>query len=239
MRGIVLAGGTGSRLGASSYVVNKHVLPVGGVPMIHWPLGVMRDHRIEDVTIVSTPRGIGQIAELLGGGYTYRVQDRPGGIAQAIAAAGGSRHQPVLVILGDNVFLPTPMQIPSMIMPGHAMVFLKDVPAGRVREFGNPVFTEDPVWRVSHIVEKPKVPANNYAVTGVYLFGSDVFDRAAGLSESDRGEMEITDLLNTYAADKNLHHRFLPADSFWGDAGTPVGLLECSQKIARLTGELT
>lgn len=223
MRGIVLAGGTGSRLGPLTKVVNKHLLPVSGQPMICWPIQTLLHNGIDEITIVSTPRGIGQLAELLGSGYTYRVQSKPGGITQAIECAIPESnvvdHRYVVVILGDNIFTPPPL-IP--LEDGNAYVFLKEVPAERAREFGVP--TLDSAGKIRNIIEKPTYPTCNLAVTGLYVFPPDVFRKAATIKQSERGETEITDLLNVYAHEQKLEHSFV--SGFWGDAGTPEGLAE-------------
>ena len=227
MRGIILAGGTGSRLGPLTRAVNKHLLPVGGVPMIDWPIETLRALGVEldNITIVSSPDGIGQIARYLGEGYTYRVQDKPGGIVQALDCAGrGSKKENIAVILGDNIFLPPPRLLEEKHRP-MACVFLKEVPAGRLCEFGVPTFNE--FSEIEYVTEKPVAPASKYAVTGLYELWSDVFDCIANIKPSARGECEITDLLNLYARDKLLDY-VVCKEGFWGDAGTLAGMAECS-----------
>ncbi len=232
MRGIILAGGTGSRLGDLTKVTNKHLLPVGGKPMIYWPLKVLHEAGITDITIVSTPRGVGQLAELLGGGYTYRVQDKPGGIAHAISCANISKRrsdgESIAVILGDNVFYPSPFLKPCPDN-GCAVVFLKGVNPTRASEFGIPTFDE--VGDITKIDEKPKIPSCNLAVTGLYLFGADVFERIADVTPSKRGEIEVTDLLNLYAERDTLAHYEL-LTTFWADAGTLAGMHELELGLA-------
>ncbi len=231
MRGIILAGGTGSRLGDLTKVVNKHLLPVGSHPMIYWPILVLKANSISDITIVSTPRGIGQLAELLGGGYTYQVQDKPGGITEAIACADNGSDDQVVVILGDNIFLPSPRLSDRLkdgrLVDGCARCWLKQVPVGRVKEFGAPTFDVD--GNIEHITEKPFSPPSCFAVTGLYMFSSEVFERASGVKDSVRGEMEITDLLNLYATQGALS--YFTVDGFWGDAGTIQGMAECTVAV--------
>lgn len=233
MRGIILAGGTGTRLAALTKVVNKHLLPVGGRPMIEWPIRVLRENNIDDITVVSTPRGVGQLAELLGSKYTYRVQDRPGGIAEAITCAGGNCHDRIAVILGDNVFLPSPYLAPTCSMIGIAHCYLTSMPKNRLSEFGVPTFKGGGVGAqiIDRIDEKPSQPASPYVVTGLYLFGPDVFDRIKSVRPGERGEVEVTDLLNWYAYNQTLNHTIV--EGFWGDAGTPDGMLACSEEINR------
>lgn len=225
MRGIVLAGGTGSRLGSLTKSVNKHLLPVDDRPMIYWPLKVLQDNNITDITIVSSAQGVGQLATQLGGDYTYRVQNSPGGIPQAISCAGYSRdYEPVVVILGDNIFLPSPIipRTPTIIQ--HARCYLKEVLPDKISEFGVATFAE--AGYVSRIDEKPANPASNFAVTGMYIFSHDVFDKICLLPRSERGETEVTDLLNLYASINALDATIVL--DFWGDAGTPDGLSTCS-----------
>lgn len=226
MRGIVLAGGTGSRLGVVTKVFNKHVLPVGGESMIYWPLKVLHDNGIDDITIVSTPQGVGQLATILGGEYTYRVQDKPGGIAQALACANDWSSRSVAVILGDNVFLPTPKIYKSSVASDIAQCYLYQSPRLDLTQFGVARFTNG---AVTQIQEKPSVPPSKYAVTGLYAFGCEVFDVISEVNVSKRGEYEITDVLNKYAAMCLL--RSMNYEGFWGDAGTHEGITECSAAI--------
>lgn len=224
MHGIILAGGTGSRLGDLTKAVNKHLLPVADQPMIYWPLEVMHDNGIDDITIVSSPQGIGQLASLLGEGYTYRVQNEPGGIAQAIVCAGRSDGY-VAVILGDNVFLPPP-QLRSYGGCGRAKCYLSLVARYRVREFGVPTFERG---IIKYVTEKPSDPESSYAVTGLYVFPQGVFEEASVVKQSSRGETEVTDLLNRYAGRGLLDHEIV--GDFWGDAGTVDGMTECTAAV--------
>lgn len=229
MRGIVLAGGTGSRLGVLTKVVNKHILPVGDRPMIEWPIKVLRDNYIDDITIVSSPRGIGQIAELLGGGYEYRVQDRPGGIVSALACAWRRQVSdgPVVVVLGDNVFTQSPVLYRSNVRQGTARCFLKILPDSKLRAFGVPRFND--AMGITEVVEKPEVPPSCYAVVGLYVFEAEVFNRLSAVKKSVRDEVEISDLLNVYAFANALEHTVV--NGFWGDAGTVDGLAECTSTV--------
>jgi glucose-1-phosphate thymidylyltransferase len=233
MRGIVLAGGTGSRLGNLTKLVNKHLFPVGGEPMIHWPLKVLRDNGIDDITIVSTPSGVGQLAMLLGGEYTYRVQDQPGGIAQALACADDKSGRSVAVILGDNVFWPSPkiwktcVDLPSSF----AHCVLHKSPYHDLTQFGVPRFVSNVV---AEVVEKPLAPPSDYVVTGLYLFSYDVFEVMKTVGTGKRGEYEMTDVLNRYAADVDKTLRSTKLEyGFWGDAGTYEGILECSKAVSK------
>lgn len=236
MRGIILAGGTGSRLGPLTKVVNKHLLPVGGRPMIHWPIKILRDNTIDDITIVSTPRGVGQLAESLGGGFTYRVQDKPGGIVQAIGCADRyAGRESICVILGDNVFLPSPV-IPKIfdhdLYIDYAHCYLSEVLGSKIKEFGVPKFDKE-TGIIKSIEEKPENPSSAFAVTGMYLFTANVFDKIKNIPVSKRGETEITDLLNEYT---NGRLSYDIIKSFWGDAGTLDGMQTCTEAIYKYMG---
>lgn len=227
MRGIVLAGGTGSRLGHLTMLVNKHVLPVGDELMIHWPLKVLHDNGIDDITIVSSPAGVGQLAMLLGGKYTYRVQDKPGGVADALACADDKSGRSVAVILGDNVFIPVPkIWKIGTEEPTRAYCLLHKSPKHDLTQFGVPIFNNG---LVSSIVEKPKNPPSGFVVTGLYVFNPVVFEVIKTVAASKRGEYEITDVLNRYAELNAL--RSLEHQGFWGDAGTQEGIAECTSAI--------
>lgn len=226
MRGVILAGGTGSRLGLMTRSINKHLLPVYDRPMIMWPLKVLRDNGIEDITIVSSPDGVGQIARLLGSGhehgcrFTYRVQDQPGGIAQALECAMEKGENDIAVILGDNVFVPSP----TVIECGEAIARVWLVKVPDLSSFGVPSFRGD---MIESVIEKPTIPPSKYAITGLYVLADLELYHLRQLTPSSRGELEITDILNFYAKRKRLQHSFV--DGFWGDAGTIDGMAECSE----------
>lgn len=236
MRGIILAGGTGSRLGDLTKVVNKHLLPVGGYPMIHWPLKVLHDNGVTDITIVSTQRGVGQLAELLGAGYHYCVQHCPGGVPHALhCARRGIELESIAVILGDNVFVESPPIPRRKTRSGatFAHVFLKEVAKDKLCEFGVPYFDSD--GEVYRVIEKPEEPPSSYAVIGLYVFSGDVFDRITTLHPSKRNELEIADLINTYGEQNALDHSII--NGFWGDAGTLRGMMECEVGIRAVSQE--
>ena len=202
--------------------------------MIYHPLRVLRDNGIEDITIVSSPSGVGQLAALLGSGhdhgctFTYRVQDQPGGIAAALACAFGEPEQ-LAVILGDNVFLHSP-NFRLKTEPDEALCFLTEInDADVIRQFGVAVFGADD--HLEEIMEKPNSPPSNFAVTGLYVFPPCVQLKLHRLVVGKRGEFEITDLLNMYGMVDSL--RYQKVDGFWGDAGTHEGIAECSAAIRR------
>jgi glucose-1-phosphate thymidylyltransferase len=221
-RGVILAGGKGTRLGELTRVTNKHLLPVGPYPMVYHPLKKLVGAGIRDILLVSGTEHMGDFVELLGSGkdhncaLTYRVQDEAGGIAQALGLAetycAGNR---CLVILGDNIF-----QAPVKTIlaeadkhPDWAWVGLQKVPdPGR---YGVAELKGD---RVVGIEEKPKQPKSDFAVIGIYIYPADVFDVIRTLKPSRRGELEITDVNTHYLKDGRLGYTVL--EGYWTDAGT-------------------
>lgn len=222
IRGVVLAGGTGSRLYPLTKVTNKHLLPVGRVPMIYHPVRKLIDAGVHEILIVTGTEHMGDVVSLLGSGkefgceFTYRVQDEAGGIAQALGLARtfatGSK---LLVILGDNIFTaPLGSYVERFrTIDNGAMVLLKEVPDPW--RYGVARFDCE---KIVEIVEKPKTPPSSMAVTGIYFYDQNVFDVIAKLNPSARGELEITDVNNAYIDHQNLHHDILPGE--WTDAGT-------------------
>jgi glucose-1-phosphate thymidylyltransferase len=222
LKGVILAGGTGSRLFPLTKVTNKHLLPVGRQPMIYWPIRKMVEAGIEEILVVTGTEHMGDVVNLLGSGrefrcrFTYKVQDEAGGIAQALALAenfaGGS---PVLVILGDNVFQDSlrPFAERYAARGGGAMVILKEVPDPE--RFGVAELAGD---RIIGIEEKPARPKSSHAVTGVYFYDGDVFEVIRTLKPSARGEYEITDVNNAYIRENRLFAEFFTG--WWTDAGT-------------------
>ncbi len=231
LRGIVLAGGTGSRLFPLTKVTNKHLLPVGRYPMIYHPLLRMREAGIEQIAVVTSPEHMGDVVNLLGSGrqfgldLTYRVQDEAGGIAQAMGLcenfAGG---QPTVVILGDNIVSESllPEAEAYREQPGGARILLKQVPDPQ--QYGVPAFSGE---EIIAIIEKPDNPPSSYAVTGIYFFDEHVFDIIRGLQPSARGELEVTDVNCAYVYRRQLTHGVLRG--WWGDAGTLEGWHEANR----------
>ncbi|MBN2909472.1 NTP transferase domain-containing protein [Polycladomyces sp. WAk] len=231
MKGIVLAGGTGSRLFPLTKVTNKHLLPVGQYPMIYHPISKMVECGIRNLLIVTGVEHMGDVVRLLGSGtewgvqFTYKVQDQPGGIAQALGMAedfvDGDR---MLVLLADNIFEDdlSPYVRAFERQPAGAKLLLKEV--AHPERFGVAELSGD---RIVSIEEKPRVPKSSYCVTGIYLYDAQVFDFIRRLSPSDRGELEITDVNNLY-----IQHSILTYDilrGWWTDAGTPASLLRANQ----------
>jgi len=219
MKGVILAGGTGSRLFPLTKVTNKHLLPVYDKPMIYYPLQTLLDAGIEEIMIVSGRGHAGHFLELLGSGeewgaqFTYQIQEQAGGIAQALGLAERwSRGDSVTVILGDNIFQDTLQEDISTFTSG-AKIFLKEVPDAK--RFGVAELKDN---KVVSIEEKPKQPKSSYAVTGLYIYESSVFETIRSIKPSGRGELEITDVNNAYVKKGAMNYAILKG--FWTDAGT-------------------
>lgn len=227
MKGLILAGGKGTRLQPVTYVVNKHMVPILNRPMILYPLETLKSLGVKDIMIISGGGHIGGIAEFLGDGsdygvqLTYRVQKSAGGIAQALGLAKNFVDgQPVAVILGDNIYenekLP---KIPQGA--GADSAFLYFAKTKNPSRFGVPVFKKD---KVVAIEEKPKKPKSQFAVTGLYIYPPSVFDIVSTLKPSARGELEITDVNNWYIKSNKCDYKLFKG--FWSDAGTRESLKE-------------
>lgn len=222
MKGIVLAGGTGSRLFPLTKVTNKHLLPVGRKPMIFHPIEKLIEAGIKEILIVTGVDHMGDVVSLLGSGhefgceFTYRVQDQAGGIAQALGLARNFIHDDqMVVILGDNIFEDNikPFVEAFRKQKVGAKILLKEVPDPE--RYG--VAQLDGA-KVVGIEEKPKKPKSTLAVTGIYMYDAAVFEIIRTLKPSGRGELEITDVNNAYIARRQLTY-----DTFkgwWTDAGT-------------------
>lgn len=232
-RGVILAGGKGTRLGELTKVTNKHLLPVGPYPMVYHPLYKLTGAGMTDVLLVSGTEHMGDFVELFGSGkdygcrLTYRVQDEAGGIAQALGLAElFCTNSRAVVILGDNIFEDTlvEMMADADRQPDWAWVALKEVhDPGR---YG--VAALDGA-RITDIEEKPKNPKSNWAVAGIYVYPPDVFQVIKSLKPSGRGELEITDVNNYYLKQGRLGSTKLTG--YWTDAGTPESLLHANQLV--------
>ncbi|SFT13384.1 sugar phosphate nucleotidyltransferase [Paenibacillus sp. BC26] len=230
MKGIILAGGTGSRLYPLTKVTNKHLLPVGKYPMIFHSVAKLKQADINEILIVTGKEHMGDVVNLLGSGrdmgvtFTYKVQDHAGGIAQALDLAeqfAGS--DPIVVILGDNVF-------EANIAP--FVNQFKDQRKGAkilIQNVQDPERYGVPELRGNYIVsieEKPQHPKSDYAVTGIYMFDSSVFEIVKTLQPSGRGELEITDVNNAYIERNELTYDIL--QGWWTDAGTYESLAKAN-----------
>jgi glucose-1-phosphate thymidylyltransferase len=227
MKGIILAGGTGSRLYPLTKVTNKHLLPVYDKPMIYYPLNTLVQAGITEIMIVSGRGHAGHFLELLGSGaefgitLTYEIQEKAGGIAEALGLADSwADDENVAVILGDNIFEENIKTDVAFFERG-AKIFLKEVPDAF--RFGVAEFNTN---RVISIEEKPKVPRSNYAVTGLYLYDAGVFSIIKKLKPSGRGELEITDVNNAYIKKGKMQYAILKG--YWSDAGTFNSLMRAS-----------
>lgn len=231
MKGVILAGGTGSRLYPLTAAVNKHLLPVGPYPMIYYPISSLARAGVREILIISNPEDIGDLACLLGSGeeigltLSFRVQKRPNGIAGALSLAESfARGGPLLVVLGDNIFLEDLSYACREFEERgrEAMIFLKEVPDPR--EYGIAVLREG---KVLDIEEKPKDPKSSLCVTGIYMYHASLFSIIKEIEPSERGELEITDVNRAYLERGTLSYRTL--SSWWLDAGTLPSLLEAGE----------
>jgi glucose-1-phosphate thymidylyltransferase len=222
MKGIILAGGTGSRLLPLTKVTNKHLLPVGREPMIFHPIKKLVEAGIVEILIVTGVEHMDDIIRLLGSGlefgcrFTYKVQDKAGGIAQALGLAENFvGYDKMVAILGDNIFQDSLKGIVKNFagQKTGARVLLKEV--SDPRRFGVVELKGD---KVVGIEEKPKKPKSNYAVTGIYCYDHTVFEVIRQLKPSKRGELEITDVNNAYLREGRLSYDIL--SGWWSDAGT-------------------
>lgn len=231
MKGIVLAGGTGSRLFPLTKVTNKHLLPIGKCPMIYYPLARLKEAGIREVLIVTGREHMGDVVNLLGSGselglnLTFKVQDQAGGIAQALSLAENfADKEAVTVILGDNIFEDSLHEYIKDFKGIGAKILLQKVKDPQ--RYG--VAELDDNNNVLSIEEKPKVPRSNYCVTGIYMFDPQVFDIVKTLKPSKRGELEITDVNNNYIRRGNLSADII--NGWWIDAGT-FGSLKYAQEL--------
>lgn len=227
MKGVILAGGTGSRLFPLTKVTNKHLLPIYNKPMIYYPMQTLIDAGIKEILIVSGPGHAGHFVNLLGSGkefgvkLSYDIQDEAGGIAQALSLAEDfADHEKIMVVLGDNIIEDNLKKEAGNFKEG-AKIFLKKVPDPK--RFGVPELDGD---KVMSIEEKPKEPKSEYAVTGVYMYDKNVFDIIRTLKPSGRGELEITDVNNAYIKQGEMVACKLKG--FWTDAGTFESLYRAS-----------
>jgi glucose-1-phosphate thymidylyltransferase len=235
LKGVILAGGTGSRLMPLTKVTNKHLLPVGRKPMIYYPIEKLTSIGMEEILIVTGIEHIGDVVGLLGSGkdfgcrFTYKVQDEAGGIAQALALAENfTNERNLAVILGDNIFEDDLKDYADKFIAQKigARLLLKEV--ARPQRFGVAEISGD---RIISINEKPKKPTSNYAVTGIYFYDVSVFDIIRTLKPSARGELEITDVNNAYIAKGQLAYDIL--NGWWTDAGTFESLIRANDLVEK------
>jgi glucose-1-phosphate thymidylyltransferase len=236
MKGLVLAGGLGSRLKPLTAVTNKHLLPVYDQPMIYYPIQTLVNAGIEDIMIVTGGNSAGDFLRLLGNGkafglkhLNYAYQEGEGGIADALSLAEHfAAGESICVVLGDNIIQGNIRGAVAAFREqgGGAKIILKQVPDPE--RFGVPELDGN---RVLRIEEKPQVPKSAYAVIGIYMYDAEVFDIVRTLQPSARGELEITDVNNAYIGRGRM--TWEEQDGWWTDAGTFESLLSASNLVAR------
>jgi len=238
MKGVILAGGLGTRLYPLTHATNKHLLPVFDQPMIYYPIQVLLSAGIEEILVVTGGPHAGDFIRVMQNGkplgikhleYTFQEKS-DGGISDALSLAEDfADNGPVAVILGDNT---TDADVSEEIknFKDGALIFLKEVPDPE--RFGVAVFSKD--GKIESIEEKPEKPKSNYAVTGLYLFDNKVFDYIRKLKPSQRGQLEVTDLNNIYLKKGKL--RWAHLNGFWSDAGTAESLFRTNLYWARKKG---
>ncbi|MEX2104012.1 MAG: sugar phosphate nucleotidyltransferase [Bacilli bacterium] len=237
MKGIILAGGTGSRLYPLTKVTNKHLLPVGKYPMVFHAVYKLKEAGISDFLVVTGKEHMGDVVNLLGSGkdmgvnFTFKVQDEAGGIAQALGLAEQFvGNDQMVVILGDNVFSESilPYVESYQMQQQGAKVLIKEVEDPQ--RYGVPELHND---NIVCIEEKPQNPKSNYAITGIYMYDHTVFDIIRTLQPSKRGELEITDVNNAYIVKNELTYDIL--GGWWTDAGTHASLTLANELAQSIT----
>ena len=240
MKGIILAGGLGTRLDPLTRVTNKHLLPVYDKPMIYYPVETLVEAGIQDIMIVTGGNNAGDFLRLLRNGQDFGLrhlhfayQEGEGGIAEALSlAADFADKDPVCVVLGDNILECSIRGYVDQFRQQSkgAKILLKEVPDPE--RFGVPVLDGD---RVVRVVEKPEIPPSPYAVTGIYMYDQRVFDIIRNLRPSQRGELEITDVNNQYIEWDEMTYEIL--EGWWTDAGTIESLLRAANLAAPKNGK--
>jgi glucose-1-phosphate thymidylyltransferase len=235
MKGVILAGGSGTRLYPLTKVTNKHLLPVGKEPMIFNPIRQLLSAGITDILVVTGKDHMGEIVRLLGSGsdfdcnFTFRVQESAGGIADALLLAEGFAHgDRIIVILGDNILTHSIRKnVDSFVQqPSGARVLLKRV--GDPERYGVAALDEQNNM-ILQIEEKPENPKSDYAVIGIYMYDARVFDVIRSIKPSERGELEITPVNNWYVALNAMIYDIVEGD--WTDAGTFESLMHANQML--------
>ncbi len=236
MKGVVLAGGLGSRMYPLTKVTNKHLLPVYNEPMIYYPIKILVNAGVDDIMIVTGGNNAGEFLKLLGNGadfglrhLNYTYQEGEGGIAAALSLAEFFADEgKIVVVLGDNIIEKNVRKAVQAFekQKGGARIMLKEV--SDPKRFGVPVFEGDRIVRVE---EKPAAPKSQYAVIGIYMYDRRVFDFIKNLKPSKRGELEITDVNNFYINEGKMEWDIL--DGWWSDAGTFESLQYAGNMVAK------
>ena len=242
MKGVILAGGLGSRLSPLTKVTNKHLLPIYDKPMIYYPIETLVRSGVDDILIVTGGKNAGDFLRLIGNGkefglrhINYTYQEGEGGIAEALDLAEYFiDNDKVIVVLGDNILEKDIKQYVDEFkeQKSGAKILLKEVVDPQ--RFGVAEVEDE---KVIGIVEKPQVPKTNYAVIGIYMYDSRVFDIIKTLNPSNRGELEITDVNNAYIRSKEMSYNIL--DGWWTDAGTFESLYRANNFVANSALNLT
>lgn len=231
MKGIILAGGSGTRLRPLTSITSKQLLPIYNKPMIFYPLETLLSAGITDVLIIVAPSNAGDFLKLLGSGkefgckFTYEIQDKPEGLAQAfLIGENFLGNDAATLVLGDNIFADNFTEAITSFQSG-GRVFAKEV--SDPERFGVVAFDDNK--KAISIEEKPEHPKSNYAVTGLYIYDNTVVQKVRGLQPSPRGELEITDLNNVYLKEGSLDVAFV--EGKWFDTGTFESLYEATQFV--------
>ncbi|QUN12897.1 glucose-1-phosphate thymidylyltransferase RfbA [Clostridium sp. C1] len=237
MKGIILAGGTGSRLYPITTATSKQLLPIYDKPLIYYPISVLMLAGIKDILIISSPQSIDQYKLLLGDGnnlgvsFSYCVQEKPRGLAEAfILGEEFIGNDSVCLVLGDNVFFGqnlTQLLLKARNNKEGATIF--GYPVNNPKDFGVVEFDDN--GKVLSIEEKPQYPKSNFAVPGLYFYDNKVVEYAKNIKPSARGELEITSINNCYLEDNNLNVVLMGRGMAWLDTGTPEGMLKASQFV--------
>lgn len=237
MKGIILAGGTGSRLYPITTATSKQLLPIYDKPLIYYPISVLMLAGIKDILIISSPQSIDQYKLLLGDGnnlgvsFSYCVQEKPRGLAEAfILGEEFIGNDSVCLVLGDNVFFG--QNLTQLLMKARnnkegATIF--GYPVNNPKDFGVVEFDDN--GKVLSIEEKPQFPKSNFAVPGLYFYDNKVIEYAKNIKPSARGELEITSINNCYLEDNKLNVVLMGRGMAWLDTGTPEGMLKASQFV--------
>lgn len=234
LKGVVLAGGLGKRLRPLTKITNKHLLPIFNLPMVYYPIQTLVEAGIRDILIITGGNHAGEFLRLLGNGHSfglkhidYTYQEGEGGIAEALGLAEDfAEGQKIVVILGDNIIEKSIKEYVDKFKAQKegARILIKEVEDPQ--RFGVVEFKDD---KIVSIEEKPKTPKTNYAVTGIYMYDAQIFDIIKTLKPSDRNELEITDVNNTYLSRKQLYYDIL--EGWWTDCGLPETLYRATTLV--------